>query len=74
MSERYCSKPGCAEPAIATLSLDYDSAVAVVGPLSPVPEFGCLDLCSQHQFKFVPMQGWRLIRHNSLPGIEKGQK
>ena len=74
MTERPCSKPACSNAAMATLSFDYQLSTAVLGMLSPRPEPGCYDLCLEHQRKFLPPQGWQLIRHQHLTGMEKGQK
>ena len=74
MTERLCSKAACSETAVATLSFDYQLSTAVIGMLSPRPEPGCYDLCLDHQRKFVPPQGWQLIRHQFLAATEKGQK
>ena len=74
MTERLCSKAACSETAVATLSFDYQLSTAVIGMLSPMPEPGCYDLCLDHQRKFVPPQGWQLIRHQFLAATEKGQK
>ena len=74
MTERLCSKAACSESAVATLSFDYQLSTAVIGMLSPRPEPGCYDLCLVHQRKFVPPQGWQLIRHQFLAATEKGQK
>jgi len=74
MIERLCSKPTCAKAAVATLSFDYQQSTAVIGMLSPRPEPACYDLCIDHQQKFAPPQGWQLVRHQFLAGMEKGQK
>jgi Protein of unknown function (DUF3499) len=74
MNERLCSMAACSQTAVATLSLDYPQSTAVLGILSPRPEPGCFDLCLEHQRKFVPPQGWQLVRHQFLAGNEKGQK
>lgn len=66
MNERTCSKATCAQAAMATLSFEYETSVAVIGMLSPRPEPGCFDLCHEHQARFTPPQGWQLIRHQFL--------
>lgn len=43
--------------------MDYASKVAVVGPLSPVPDPTALDLCVPHQAAFSAPQGWKLVRY-----------
>ena len=61
-SVRLCSRARCAEPAIATMTFDYRAAIGVIGPLSPEPSVGGIDLCSQHvQSATVPV-GWQMVR------------
>lgn len=44
------------------MTYGYDDATAVLGPLSPTPEPGALDLCAHHaQIVTVP-RGWTMIR------------
>lgn len=44
------------------MTYGYDDATAVVGPLSPVPQPGALDLCSAHVETVTVPRGWQLVR------------
>ena len=47
-SVRRCSRSGCTEPAVATLTYVYADSTAVVGPLATQAEPHSYDLCTQH--------------------------
>lgn len=59
---RTCSSPGCAEPAVATLTYDYTEATAVLGPLAVEANPHAYDLCQRHADRFSVPQGWQVIR------------
>ncbi len=59
---RTCSRSQCAEAAVATMTYGYREASAVVGPLSPIPQAGALDLCAEHARNVTVPVGWELIR------------
>lgn len=57
-----CYRPGCGQPAVATMTYNYQEATAVVGPLSPSPVKGAFDLCQTHATAVTVPHGWQLIR------------
>ncbi|QOQ38328.1 DUF3499 domain-containing protein [Trueperella pecoris] len=59
---RKCSRVGCAQPAVATMTYGYREATAVIGPLSPVPQQGAFDLCKDHANHVTVPVGWQMIR------------
>ncbi len=59
---RLCSKSGCRQAAIATLSYAYADRAAVVGPLALRHEPGSYDLCTEHSAGLSTPRGWELIR------------
>ena len=59
---RKCSRQNCHEGAVATMTYGYDDATAVLGPLSPTPEPGALDLCADHAHSVTVPRGWTMIR------------
>jgi len=63
---RPCSKQACAAPAAFTLTYDYESQVAAIGPLSPSLQSEGYDLCQPHAVSFSAPRDWRVIRHLSL--------
>lgn len=63
---RLCSKVACNEDAVATLTFDYADSMAILGPLSPVSEPHCYDLCARHTDRLSVPQGWQVIRHVAL--------
>lgn len=44
------------------MTYGYDEATAVLGPLSPSPEPGALDLCTQHAHSVTVPHGWSMVR------------
>ncbi len=59
---RLCSKSGCRQAAIATLTYAYADRAAVVGPLALRHEPGSYDLCDDHCAGLSTPRGWELIR------------
>lgn len=57
---RQCSRSGCAQPAIATLSFQYARSTAWLDELTPEREPHCYDLCATHAGRLTPPTGWRL--------------
>lgn len=59
---RKCSRDRCQNPAVATMTYGYKEATAVIGPLSPVPQAGALDLCKDHAHSVTAPLGWQMVR------------
>ena len=59
---RQCSRPGCANPAVATLTFVYSDSIAVVGPLATTPEPHSWDLCDTHATRITVPRGWEMLR------------
>lgn len=59
---RQCSRPGCAQPAVATLTFVYAESVAVVGPLASTDEPHSWDLCDDHASRITVPRGWEMMR------------
>jgi len=67
---RRCSRTGCANSAVATLTYVYADSTAVVGPLATYAEPHSYDLCEQHARRLTAPKGWEVVRHEgdySLP-------
>lgn len=62
MTWRSCSRNGCDEPAVATLTYAYRESTAVIGPLAGQAEPHGHDLCRRHSGSLSAPQGWELIR------------
>lgn len=62
-SQRRCSRNGCTEPAVATLTYVYADSTAVLGPLATFPEPHTYDLCELHARRMTAPRGWELVRH-----------
>ncbi|NUQ90974.1 MULTISPECIES: DUF3499 family protein [Glycomyces] len=62
-SDRRCSRNGCRQPAVATLTYIYSDSTAVVGPLSTAREPHSYDLCDAHARRLTVPHGWELVRH-----------
>lgn len=62
-SVRRCSRTGCTNPAVATLTYAYADSTAVVGPLATYAEPHSYDLCEEHALKLTVPKGWEVVRH-----------
>ncbi|MCB0931301.1 MAG: DUF3499 domain-containing protein [Mycobacterium sp.] len=60
---RRCSRPGCPQYAVATLTYVYSDSTAVVGPLATVREPHSWDLCVGHAGRITAPRNWELVRH-----------
>lgn len=63
-SVRKCSRTGCANPAVATLTYAYADSTAVVGPLATYSEPHSYDLCEEHALRLTVPRGWEVVRHD----------
>ncbi len=63
-THRRCSRSGCTEPAVATLTYVYADSTAVVGPLATSAEPHTYDLCELHARRLTAPRGWELVRHD----------
>jgi hypothetical protein len=67
---RRCSRTGCRDSAVATLTYVYSDSTAVVGPLATYAEPHSYDLCEEHARRLTAPKGWEVVRHEgdySLP-------
>lgn len=62
MLGRSCSRTGCPERAVATLTYVYADSMAVVGPLAQQIDPHGYDLCSHHAGRLSAPRGWEVIR------------
>ncbi|WP_243697260.1 DUF3499 domain-containing protein [Aeromicrobium phragmitis] len=62
MGQRRCTRTGCSQPAIATLTYDYGDSVAVLGPLATYAEPHSYDLCTEHASRLSAPRGWQVLR------------
>jgi hypothetical protein len=61
---RRCSRTGCTNPAVATLTYVYADSTAVVGPLATYSEPHSYDLCERHALRLTAPRGWDVVRHD----------
>ena len=59
---RRCSRAGCSDRAVATLTFVYGDSTAVVGPLATQAEPHSYDLCNQHAHRLTAPRGWEVMR------------
>src|SRR5215469_12399117 len=59
---RRCSRPGCRQTAVYTLTYVYRDSTAVLGPLAAYVEPHCYDLCSDHAGRLTAPRGWDVVR------------
>jgi hypothetical protein len=59
---RRCSRTGCTNPAVATLTFAYADSTAVVGPLATAAEPHSYDLCASHAVGLTAPRGWEVLR------------
>lgn len=60
---RRCSRNGCTERAVATLTYVYAESTAVVGPLATAAEPHSYDLCAPHAGRLTVPRGWEVVRY-----------
>ncbi|MHA7987238.1 DUF3499 family protein [Rathayibacter sp. CAU 1779] len=70
MKPRVCSKVACSREAVATLTYDYADSMVVLGPLSIAHEPHTYDLCAIHADRLSAPQGWQVVRHQVLGGLD----
>ncbi len=61
---RRCTRSGCSEVAVSTLTYIYAESTAVIGPLSTFAEPHAFDLCNRHSESFKVPNGWTVISHD----------
>ena len=61
-SVRSCRRPGCENPAVATLTSVYADSTIVIGPLATERQPEAYDLCAKHVESFTAPRGWQVIR------------
>ena len=66
--DRRCSRNGCNERAVATLTFAYADSTAVLGPLAASAEPGGYDLCARHAGSMSVPKGWDVIRVEAPDG------
>lgn len=59
---RSCRRPGCENPAVATLTSVYADSTIVLGPLATERAPEAYDLCAKHVESFTAPRGWQVIR------------
>lgn len=59
---RPCSRVGCNDAAVATLTYVYSDSTAVLGPLATHAEPHTYDLCTQHAERLTVPRGWDVVR------------
>jgi hypothetical protein len=57
---RRCARPGCGEPAAATLSYQYASSIVWLDDVAPEPDPSTYDLCRRHAAGLTVPHGWSL--------------
>ena len=62
-SVRKCSRTGCVNGGVATLTYAYADSTAVVGPLASFAEPHSYDLCERHALRLTAPKGWEVVRH-----------
>jgi len=60
---RRCTRTGCIQQAVATLTYAYSDLTAVVGPLASFAEPHSYDLCEEHALRLTVPRGWEVLRH-----------
>jgi hypothetical protein len=58
--QRQCSRSGCAEEAVMTLTYQYSRSAVWLDDLSPERDPHAYDLCRRHGSRLSVPHGWRL--------------
>lgn len=61
-SGRRCSRSGCGQDSVATLTYVYADSTAVLGPLATFAEPHSYDLCAAHAARLTAPRGWEVVR------------
>jgi hypothetical protein len=61
---RSCSRTGCRNIAVRTLTYIYSDSTAVLGPLATYAEPHAYDLCEIHSEKLTVPMGWTVLQHH----------
>lgn len=69
---RQCARPGCSQPATATLTYDYAAQGAWLERLSAETHPMTHDLCEAHADRMSVPQGWRLEDRRIVADINAG--
>jgi len=64
---RRCSRPGCKQDSVYTLTYVYRDSTAVLGPLAAYVEPHCYDLCADHADRLTAPLGWDVVRLPAHP-------
>lgn len=65
---RLCSRPGCAEPAVATLGYDYGEATVWLVDVTPEAHPATYDLCMRHADGLSVPLNWELRDRRNFVG------
>jgi Protein of unknown function (DUF3499) len=71
VGSRRCSRPGCKQTALYTLTYVYRESTAVLGPLAAYTEPHCYDLCPAHAQRLTAPRGWDVVRLPADPVPEQ---
>lgn len=66
MEQRLCTRTGCRERAVATLTYVYADSTAVLGPLADDHVPGSYHLCRLHCEQLSAPRGWTVVRSPEL--------
>ncbi len=58
---RLCTKTGCSEHAVATLSYEYQNSQVWIDSLTPEREPHSYDLCRDHARRMTAPRGWDVV-------------
>lgn len=65
---RSCARPGCGEPAQATLAYDYAASTVWLDDLAAEAHPSLYDVCRRHADALTVPNGWELVdrRHRAI--------
>lgn len=69
---RQCARPGCSQPAVATLTYDYGGQAAWLDRLSAESHPMTHDLCEAHAERLSVPQGWHMEDRRAIPSTTAG--
>jgi hypothetical protein len=72
--DRQCARPGCSEPAVATISYSYGRRIVWLAPLTAERQPSDHDLCGRHALRLAVPRGWALEDLRAPRALDRSER